>query len=71
MCIRDRYSANIICADPDLASLVTGISQGVALAQDVARREANHRNSKFATDWNAVFAPICDQFAGALAATKA
>ena len=67
----DQYSANIICADPDLASLVTGISQGVALAQDVARREANHRNSKFATDWNAVFAPICDQFAGALAATKA
>ena len=67
----DQYSANIICADPDLASLVTGISQGVALAQDVARREANRRSSKFATDWNAVFAPICDQFAGALAATKA
>ena len=66
----DQYSANIICADPDLASLVAGISQGVVLAQDVARREANHRSSRFATDWNAVFAPICDQFAGALAATK-
>ncbi len=67
----DQYSANIICADPDLPSLVTGISHGVALARDSARREANHRNSKFLTDWNAVFAPICDNLVGAPAAIKA
>jgi hypothetical protein len=67
----DQYSANIICADPDLQSLVTGISQGVALARDSARRETNHRNSKFLTDWNAVFAPICDDLVGAPAAPKA
>ena len=58
----DQYSANIICADPDLASLVAGISQGIALAQDVALREANHRSSKFMTDWNAVFASYRKSF---------
>ena len=67
----DQYSANIICADPDLPSLVAGIGRGVALARDVARREANHRNSRFQTDWNAVFAPICDAVAGAQVATRA
>ena len=67
----DQYSTNIICCDPDVASLVAGIGQGVALANDVARRSANHRKSKFLTDWSAVFAPICDQLAGAFSATKA
>jgi hypothetical protein len=67
----DQYSANIICADPDIPSLVAGIGQGVSLARDVARREANHRNSTFLTDWNAVFAPICDQIAGSQSATRA
>jgi hypothetical protein len=67
----DQYSTNIICCDPDVASLVAGIGQGVALANDLARRSANHRTSKFLTDWSAVFAPICDQLAGAFSATKA
>jgi hypothetical protein len=38
---------------------------------DVERRGANHRTSRFKTDWSAVFAPICDQLAGALSATQA
>ncbi|HVC40513.1 MAG TPA: hypothetical protein VND54_00890 [Candidatus Saccharimonadales bacterium] len=62
----DQYSANIICCDPDLPSLIAGIARGVALANDVDRRSTNHRNSKFQTDWSAVFAPICEQLAGAL-----
>jgi hypothetical protein len=65
-----QYSANIICCDPDLPSLVAGIGQGAALAQDVARRSANHRQSTFLTDWSAVFTPLCDQLAGALSATE-
>jgi hypothetical protein len=67
----DQYSTNIICSDPSVAGLVAGIGQGVALALDAERRAANHRSSKFRTDWSAVFAPICDQLAGALSATQA
>jgi hypothetical protein len=66
----DQYSPNIICSDPSVAGLVAGIGQGVALALDAKRRGANHRSSKFLTDWSAVFAPICDQLAGALSATQ-
>jgi hypothetical protein len=66
----DQYSANIICSDPNLPTLVTGIGQGVTLANDVDRRTANHRSSRFLTDWSAVFAPICEQLAGALSATE-
>jgi hypothetical protein len=66
----DQYSANIICSDPSLSTLVAGIGQGVTLANDADRRTANHRSSRFLTDWSAVFAPICDQLAGALSATE-
>src|SRR5579864_6155032 len=66
----DQYSANIICADPSLLTLVAGIGQGVALAADAERRGANYRNSRFLTDWSAVFAPICDQLADALSTTQ-
>jgi hypothetical protein len=66
----DQYSKNILCRDPELHSLIAGIGEGVTLAADKGRRSANHRNSTFLTDWNAVFAPICDQLAGALSATE-
>jgi hypothetical protein len=62
----DHYSKNILCRDPDVPSLVAGIGAGVALAADVDRRTANHQSSAFPTDWNVVFAPICDQIAGAV-----
>jgi len=65
-----QYSANIICCDPALPSMIAGIGQGVALAEDVDRRRAQHRASTFLTDWSAVFAPICDQLAVAIAATE-
>jgi hypothetical protein len=61
----DHYSHNIITCDPSLPSLINGIGQGVALAEDAERRAANHRAGQFLTDWTAVFAPICDQLAGA------
>jgi hypothetical protein len=66
-----QYSANIICSDPALPSLIAGIGQGVALAADTKRRSLNHRNSSFGTDWSAVFAPLCEQVATRLAATDA
>jgi hypothetical protein len=64
----DRYSANIICCDPGVSTLVAGIGQGVVLANDEVRRSANHRESRFLTGWSGVFAPICDQLAGAFSA---
>jgi hypothetical protein len=63
----DQYSANIICSDPGVSTLVAGIGEGVALSQDLGRRAANHGSSRFLTDWSAVFAPICDRLAGAFA----
>ncbi len=62
----EQYSSNIICADPGLATLIAGLGQGAALASDVERRRANHRDSKFLTDWSAVFAPICERLATTL-----
>jgi hypothetical protein len=63
----DQYSANIICSDPGVSTLVAGIGEGVALSEDLERRAANHGSSRFLTDWSAVFAPICDRLAGAFA----
>jgi hypothetical protein len=67
----DHYSKNILCRDPDVPSLVAGIGAGVALAADVDRRTANHQSSAFATDWNVVFAPTCDQIAAAVSGSGA
>ena len=67
----DSYSKNIICCDPDLPSLTAGIARGVALSTDLARRRANHRNSTFATDWNATLSGVCDALATALTAGAA
>jgi hypothetical protein len=66
----DQYSANIICCDPSLPSLVAGIEDGAALVEDVDRRIANHRSSRFLTDWSAIFGPICDRLAGAMSAPE-
>jgi hypothetical protein len=65
-----QYSANIICSDPALPILIAGIRHGVALVDDAETRATNHRKSAFLTDWSAVFAPICDQLAGAFSATE-
>ncbi len=66
----DQYSTNIICANPSLPTLVAGIGRGATLAGDAERRGANHRNSRFLTDWSAAFAPICDQIARAPSVTE-
>jgi hypothetical protein len=66
----DQYSSNIICADPGLPTLIAGLGQGAALASDVERRSANHRESTFLTDWGAVFAPICERLATTLTASE-
>ncbi len=66
----DRYSANIICCDPSLPTLVAGLGRGASLAKDLARRSANHRASTFLTDWGSAFSPICEQLAGSFAATE-
>jgi hypothetical protein len=63
-----QYSANIICSDPALPSLIAGIGQGIALATDTERRTLNYKNSAFLTDWSAVFAPLCEQLVTTLAA---
>ena len=46
------YSANLICADPELHALVDAIRKGIALATDPVAREQNFINNKLSTDWN-------------------
>ena len=59
----DGYSPNILCADPDVASLVAALGQGAALAADRPRREANLAASGLGRDWAVSAAPAIDRLA--------
>jgi len=58
-------SANIICARPDVASLVDALARGVDLARDTARRRANHESQSFQSDWAEAFARNFDAITAA------
>ena len=52
------YSANILCAEPELEAMVAEIGRGVALARDTARRQANHQANRLGRDWKQSFAEV-------------
>lgn len=56
--------ANIICCEPDLEALVEGLRQGVALALDTPRREANHRANALQRGWDDSLGAVVDAIAG-------
>jgi O-antigen biosynthesis protein len=56
--------ANIICCEPDREALVEGLRQGVALALDTPRREAQHRANVLQRDWASNLAGVVDAIAG-------
>ena len=59
----DRYSANILCADLDVPSLVGAIGRATALAADSQTRGANFANSGLQRDWTLSLAPALDRLA--------
>ncbi len=59
----DRYSRNILCADPDVRSLVAALRAGKALAADRPACLANFAQNRFETDWAVSMAPALDRLA--------
>ena len=56
-----RYSPNILCADPDVPSLVAALRQATALAADSEVRAANFSRSGLQRDWAVSVAPALDR----------
>ena len=54
----DRYSRNIICADPSTTDLVRAVTEGVALARDRTRRQQNYLESGLQRDWETALEPV-------------
>jgi hypothetical protein len=59
----DRYSRNIICADPDVPSLVAALRNATILAADCKTREANFARNGLQRDWATSMAPALDRIA--------
>jgi hypothetical protein len=62
----ERYSRNIVCTDLDRASIVAGIAEAIALADDESRRLTNFENQGLARDWRASFEHVLDELGSAL-----
>jgi hypothetical protein len=60
----NRYSPNILCVEPSVPTLVAGLRQAVALAEDRATRAANAAQFGMPRDWVTALAPIVDYVAG-------
>ncbi|MGI4801547.1 MAG: methyltransferase domain-containing protein [Janthinobacterium lividum] len=59
----DRYCSNIICADPDLPSLVSALGEGARLAVDHPRRAAHYASAGLQRDWSRSAAPAIERLA--------
>lgn len=58
-----RYSANLICCDPEPEALLRGLADGAALAEDTARRRANFEAGRLQRDWRQALAAVVEQVA--------
>ncbi|MBU3739736.1 MAG: glycosyltransferase family 4 protein [Rhodoferax sp.] len=57
------YSPNILCAPPSLEPMLAALTQGLALAQDRAQRQANHRASGLGRDWRLALSGVVAELA--------
>jgi SAM-dependent methyltransferase len=57
------YSPNILCVEPSVPGLVTGLRQAVELAEDQATRTANAAKFGMPRDWTTALGPILDYMA--------
>src|SRR6516165_9187437 len=63
------YSRNILCVEPTVRALVSGIGRAVTLAQDRKTRVANASQVSMPRDWATALAPILDYVAQRLLLT--
>ena len=59
----DQYSPNILCADPDVPSLVAALRRAVVLASDRDACASNLAHSGMQRDWETSMAPALDRIA--------
>ncbi|HEY0182688.1 MAG TPA: methyltransferase domain-containing protein [Rhodopila sp.] len=57
----DRYSPNILCADPDVPALVAALREATALAADPVARAANFARNGLQRDWAVSMAPAVER----------
>ena len=57
----DRYSRNILCADPEPAAMVEALGRGIARADDTAARERHRRDSPLGSSWQSALVPSIDR----------
>ncbi len=55
------YSANILCVDANLDSLIDGIARGARLARDLPARRRNYVQNGLGRDWTTAFAPAIER----------
>lgn len=56
------YSANIVCGDLDIESMLQALAQGISLARDTGQRRLNHRSDGLSKDWRQALAGVLDRF---------
>ncbi|WP_438382159.1 methyltransferase domain-containing protein [Asaia sp. BMEF1] len=57
----DKYSENIICADPDLESLVSATREALALSADIDEKQRRYARNGLARNWTESMAPALDR----------
>lgn len=60
----DQYSSSILCREPTVSELVSGLAQGVLHAKDRSRRRTDYRQDGLLRDWRRALAPVLDSLAG-------
>jgi hypothetical protein len=59
----DRYSSNILCADPSTEALVDALAEAVELAADEPRRTTNYESSRLSRSWEDSMAGVVESLA--------
>lgn len=59
----DQYAGNILCREPTVDELVSGLEQGVLHAKDGSRRRADCHWDGLLRDWRRALAPVLDSLA--------
>ncbi len=63
----ERYSGNILVAEPTLHGLTEGLKRAAALGLDDETRATNRREDGIARDWTAVLGPVVERIGAQLA----
>jgi hypothetical protein len=65
-----RYSDNLICVDPSLENLISGIENAVALASNEEQRFANYSRNGFLRDWNVALDSVIQRLSDHILASR-